>query len=227
MWVPILIVVLVAYLLGSIPSSVWIGKIFYGIDVREHGSGNAGTTNTIRVLGYKAGIPVFIIDALKGWFAVFLTKIVFGYFPSVEMPEYMSLIAAVAVVIGHTFPIFFKFKGGKGVATSLGVVLTLDWQVGVIMAVIAIAIMASSRYVSLGSITAGGLYPFILFVYLLSKGENMESNITYIAMSFILAVILIGKHHSNIKKLRNGTENKLFAKKAQQEEDIEESEEEV
>ena len=78
MWIPILIAILSAYLLGSIPSSVWIGKIFYGTDVREHGSGNAGTTNTIRVLGYKAGIPVFIIDALKGWFAVFLTKIIFG-----------------------------------------------------------------------------------------------------------------------------------------------------
>ena len=106
MWVPILIVVLAAYLLGSIPSSVWIGKIFYGIDVREHGSGNAGTTNTIRILGYKAGIPVFIIDALKGWFAVFLTKIVFGYFPTIEMPEYMSLLAAFAVVLGHIFPVF-------------------------------------------------------------------------------------------------------------------------
>ena len=98
MLIPILIAVLSAYLLGSIPSSVWIGKAFYGIDVREHGSGNAGTTNTIRVLGYKAGIPVFVIDALKGWFAVFLTRIVFGYFPNVEMPEYMTLVSAAAAL---------------------------------------------------------------------------------------------------------------------------------
>ena len=121
MWLPILITILTAYLLGSIPSSVWIGKLFFGIDVREHGSGNAGTTNTIRILGYKAGIPVFVIDAFKGWFAIFMSKVIFGYFPELEMPEYMEILAAAAVVVGHIFPIFAGFRGGKGVATLLGV----------------------------------------------------------------------------------------------------------
>ena len=205
MWIPILIVVLAAYLLGSIPSSVWIGKIFYGIDVREHGSGNAGTTNTIRVLGYKAGIPVFIIDALKGWFAVFLTKIVFGYFPSVEMPEYMSLIAAVAVVIGHTYPIFFEFRGGKGVATALGILLTTNYQIGLICLVFAVTLMAITRMVSLGSVSAAILFPILSIPF--QTGFIVEGN--YFIFSVIMAFIVIFNHRSNLKRIFNGTEKRV------------------
>lgn len=207
MWVPILIVVLAAYLLGSIPSSVWIGKIFYGIDVREHGSGNAGTTNTIRILGYKAGIPVFIIDALKGWFAVFLTKIVFGYFPSIEMPEYMSLIAAVAVVLGHIFPVFAGFRGGKGVATLLGVGFGLIPIPALIALGIFMVVLLCFGYVSLASITAAVTLPFITYFFV------MPDKLLLLLLTIAVAIFIPITHRQNIKRLLNGTENKFLKKK--------------
>jgi glycerol-3-phosphate acyltransferase PlsY len=207
MWIPILIVVLTAYLLGSIPSSVWIGKIFYGIDVREHGSGNAGTTNTIRILGYKAGIPVFIIDALKGWFAVFLTKIVFGYFPSIEMPEYMSLIAAVAVVLGHIFPVFAGFRGGKGVATLLGVGFGLIPIPALIALGIFMVVLLCFGYVSLASITAAVTLPFITYFFV------MPGKLLLLLLTIAVAIFIPITHRQNIKRLLNGTENKFLKKK--------------
>ena len=207
MWVPILIVVLVAYLLGSIPSSVWIGKIFYGIDVREHGSGNAGTTNTIRILGYKAGIPVFIIDALKGWFAVFLTKIVFGYFPTIEMPEYMSFVAAVAVVLGHIFPVFAGFRGGKGVATLLGVGFGLIPIPALIALGIFMVVLFSFGYVSLASITAAVTLPFVTYFFV------MPEHILLLLLTVAVAIFVPITHRQNIKRLLSGTENKFLKKK--------------
>lgn len=207
MWVPILIVVLAAYLLGSIPSSVWIGKIFYGIDVREHGSGNAGTTNTIRILGYKAGIPVFIIDALKGWFAVFLTKIVFGYFPTIEMPEYMSFVAAVAVVLGHIFPIFAGFRGGKGVATLLGVGFGLIPIPALIALGIFMVVLFSFGYVSLASITAAVTLPFVTYFFV------MPEHILLLLLTVAVAIFVPITHRQNIKRLLSGTENKFLKKK--------------
>ena len=207
MWVPILIVVLAAYLLGSIPSSVWIGKIFYGIDVREHGSGNAGTTNTIRILGYKAGIPVFIIDALKGWFAVFLTKIVFGYFPTIEMPEYMSLLAAFAVVLGHIFPVFAGFRGGKGVATLLGVGFGLIPIPALIALGIFMVVLFSFGYVSLASITAAVTLPFVTYFFV------MPEHILLLLLTVAVAIFVPITHRQNIKRLLSGTENKFLKKK--------------
>lgn len=193
--------------MGSIPSSVWIGKIFYGIDVREHGSGNAGTTNTIRILGYKAGIPVFIIDALKGWFAVFLTKIVFGYFPSIEMPEYMSLIAAVAVVLGHIFPVFAGFRGGKGVATLLGVGFGLIPIPALIALGIFMVVLLCFGYVSLASITAAVTLPFITYFFV------MPDKILLLLLTIAVAIFIPITHRQNIKRLINGTENKFLKKK--------------
>ena len=207
MWIPILIVVLTAYLLGSIPSSVWIGKIFYGIDVREHGSGNAGTTNTIRILGYKAGIPVFIIDALKGWLAVFLTKIIFAYFPSVEMLEYMSLVAAVAVVIGHIFPVFAGFRGGKGVATLLGVGFGLIPIPALIALGIFMIVLFGFGYVSLASITATVTLPIVTYFFV------MPDNILLLLLTIAVAIFVPITHRQNIKRLLNGTENKFLKKK--------------
>lgn len=208
MWIPILIIILTAYLLGSIPSSVWIGKIFYGIDVREHGSGNAGTTNTIRILGYKAGIPVFIIDALKGWFAVFMVKIIFGYFPSLEMPEYMSLVAAVAVVLGHIFPVFAGFRGGKGVATLLGVGFGLIPIPALIALAIFMVVLFSFGYVSLASITATITLPFVTYFFV------MPDNILLLILTIAVAIFVPITHRQNIKRLMNGTENKFLKKKS-------------
>lgn len=219
------IVAVIAYLVGSISPSIILSKAIYGKDIRESGSGNAGTTNMLRTHGKGMAILTLICDILKGSIVVVIASWLdnifsepsssFSVFENTFLLGNLKYIAAIFAVLGHDFPVYFGFRGGKGVATSLGVVLVLDWQVAVVMVVVAIAIMATSRYVSLGSITAGGIYPFALFVYLLSKGENMEENITYVIMSFVLAALLIGKHHSNITKLRNGTENKLFAKKAE------------
>ena len=208
MYLPILIIVLVAYLLGSIPSSVWIGKIFYGIDVREHGSGNAGTTNTIRILGYKAGIPVFIIDALKGWLAVFLTKIIFGYFPSMEMPEYMPIVSAVAVVLGHIFPVFAGFRGGKGVATLLGVGFGLIPIPALIALAIFMVVLFSFGYVSLASIIATITLPVVTYFFV------MPDNILLLLLTIAVAVFVPITHRQNIKRLINGTENKFLNKKS-------------
>lgn len=226
MYIIALIVAIASYLVGSISPSIILSKSIYGKDIRESGSGNAGTTNMLRTHGKGIAAATLICDILKGAIMVVIASwldniytepsAAFSRIENAYILGNLKYIAAIFAVIGHDFPIYFGLRGGKGVATSLGVVLALDWQVGVVMMVIAIAIMAASRYVSLGSIIAGGLYPFILFVYLLLEGENMEEKLTYIAMSFFLGVLLIGKHHSNIKKLIKGTENKLFAKKVEE-----------
>lgn len=212
-----------SYLVGSINPSIILSRSIYGKDIRESGSGNAGTTNMLRTHGKGMALATLVCDILKGSLMVVLAAWLDNIFSEPEYSSFENMfilgnlkyIAGIFAVIGHDFPIYFGFRGGKGVATSLGVVLALDPIVGLVVMAVAITIMAASRYVSLGSITAGGIYPFVLFIYLLSKGENMESKITYIIMSFILGVLLIAKHHSNIVKLRNGTENKLFAKKTE------------
>ena len=207
MWLPILITILLAYILGSIPSSVWIGKIFFDVDVREHGSGNAGTTNTIRTLGYKAGIPVFIIDALKGWFAVFMSKVIFGYFPEIEMPDYVQVVAAAAVVIGHIFPVFAGFRGGKGVATLLGVGFGLIPIPALIALGIFTIVLLCFGYVSLASITATVTLPIVTYFFV------MPDNLILFLLSITVAIFVPITHKENIKRLLNGTENKFLKKK--------------
>lgn len=215
-----------AYLLGSINTSIILSRSIYGSDIRTSGSGNAGATNMLRTHGKGIAVATLICDVLKGTLAVVLASwadiVLADHAKTVTLTPLESrfilgnlmYIAGVFAVLGHDFPIFFGFRGGKGVATSLGVILALDWKVGLIVAVIALIIMATTRYVSLGSICAAALYPFVLFTYLLSSGNfNLENETVYIAMAFILAVLLIVKHHSNIRKLIVGTENKLFAKK--------------
>lgn len=207
MWLPILITILLAYILGSIPSSVWIGKIFFDVDVREHGSGNAGTTNTIRTLGYKAGIPVFIIDALKGWFAVFMSKVIFGYFPEIEMPDYVQVVAAAAVVIGHIFPVFAGFRGGKGVATLLGVGFGLIPIPALVALGIFTIVLLCFGYVSLASITATVTLPIVTYFFV------MPDNLISFLLSIAVAIFVPITHKENIKRLLNGTENKFLKKK--------------
>lgn len=206
MWLPILITILIAYLLGSIPTSVWIGKIFYGVDVREHGSGNAGATNTIRVLGYKAGIPVFIIDALKGWLAIFMLKVVFGYFPEIEMSNIIPVIAAASVVLGHIFPVFAGFRGGKGVATLLGVGFGLIPIPALIALTIFIIVLLISGYVSLSSIMAAVTLPFVTYFFV------MPDNLILLLLTVAVAVFIPITHRENIKRLLSGTENKFLKK---------------
>lgn len=221
---------LAAYLLGSINTSIILSNAIYGEDIRTSGSGNAGATNMLRTHGKGIAAATLICDVLKGTLAVVLASwlglILMPYFKnaassaaaSLLLPVNLKYIAGIFVALGHDFPIFFGFRGGKGVATSLGVILALNPKIGLIVLAAAILVMAVSRYVSLGSITAAAIYPFILFVDIIASGENPTDYPVYIAMAFILALLLIAKHHTNISKLKNGTENKLFSKKQPAEE---------
>lgn len=230
------LVALASYLVGSINPSIIISKSIYGKDIRESGSGNAGTTNMLRTHGKGMALATLLCDILKGslmvvfaiwidnFLGLFVKDMAISYYERTFILGNLKYIAGIFAVIGHDFPLYFGFRGGKGVATSLGVVLVLNWQVGLVVMAVALTVMATTRYVSLGSIIAGGIYPFMLFTYLLAKGEDMEKQITAIVMSLILGILLIAKHHSNIVKLKNGTENKLFAKKSAELEETAEEE---
>ncbi len=205
-----IVVIVVAYLLGSIPTSVWVGKRFYGIDIREHGSKNAGATNTIRVLGWKAGLPVFIIDGLKGSISASLVLFT-SLIPGTNNYVAFQLVLGFAALLGHIFPIFAKFKGGKGVATLLGVVIAISPIPALLCFVIFVIVLLLFKYVSVGSIIAGMCYP--LMIFFIFTGEPVSLKIASIVMS----VALIITHKKNIKRLINGEESKAsFLFKAKQ-----------
>jgi acyl phosphate:glycerol-3-phosphate acyltransferase len=195
--------ILIAYLIGSIPTAVWVGKLFYKIDVREHGSGNAGATNVIRVLGYKAGIPVLLFDVFKGWFAVQLVWIFPHAFLSPEVITYVMIALAVAVFLGHVFPLFAGFKGGKGVGTLAGVGIALFPVALLIVLGIFIFILILTRYVSLSSLLGGISFPFIV-VFLCG-----ETNPGLIVLSILVAILIPLTHIKNIRRLMKGEENKF------------------
>jgi glycerol-3-phosphate acyltransferase PlsY len=205
------IATLFAYLLGSIPTAVWFGKRFYNIDVREHGSGNAGATNTFRVLGKKAGAIVFSIDVCKGFLS---TMIAYGllYFRTITDTDlqFYQLLMGVVAVIGHIFPIFAGFRGGKGVATSLGMVLGIFPAVAGICFGVFVLVFGASNYVSLGSITAATLFPLLLMLPVFRPTENLM-----LAFGFVLGATVVAMHHKNIKKLLKGEESKTFLFKKQ------------
>lgn len=200
-----ILVAVVAYLIGSISFSVIFTKRFAGFDVREKGSKNAGSTNVLRTAGKKIAVLTLICDILKGVVAILFAKIIGENF-DVEYVEYLVQIAGVAVVIGHTFPIFFGFKGGKGVATSLGIILLINWQIGLICLVFAIGLMAISRMVSLGSVSAAILFPILTFFIT----ENYIVDGDYRIFGVLLGILVCWNHRANIKRLIEGTENKLF-----------------
>ena len=205
-----IVIAVLAYLIGSINFSVIISKKLTGEDVREKGSGNAGTTNMLRVVGKKAALITLICDILKGVVAV-LVALIAGLIAKNVDRAFLIQIAGILVVIGHTFPIFFGFKGGKGVATSLGVVIMTNWKIGLICLVFALVIMAFSRMVSMGSVGAAVLFPVLVLFF--NTNFIVESNgIKYFIYSLILAVIVIFNHRANIKRIANGTENKLSFK---------------
>ena len=208
-----IIVAVIAYLIGSVNFSVLISKKMAGFDVREKGSGNAGTTNMLRSVGKKAAAITLICDILKGVISIAIAIIVGSIVKNLDK-ELLLQIAGIAVVLGHTFPIFFGFKGGIGVATSLGVLLMSNWQIGLICLVFAIVLMALTRMVSLGSCAAAVLFPVLtLFINqhytVLTDGKNGR---VYFVYSVILAIIVLYNHRSNIKRILNGTENKLSFK---------------
>lgn len=198
---------LLAYLLGSIPTAVWVGKWFYGIDVRNEGSGNAGATNTIRVLGTKAGIPVVIIDILKGYFAVFLMQYFIPPDWSTDSKIYAEIVAGLLAVIGHTLPLFAGFRGGKGVATLLGIGIALYGAAVWVPVIIFVLVIALTRLVSLGSILAGILFPIgaLFFFHVTNPG--------LIALAIFVAIFLLWTHRKNIGRLWKGEEGKISFRK--------------
>ena len=199
---------LIAYVIGSINFSVIFSKKFAGFDVREKGSGNAGSTNMLRSVGKGAAALTLICDILKGVVAISIAIILGNMFKDTNK-ELLVQIAGIEVVIGHTFPIFFGFKGGKGVATSLGILLMSNWQIGLICLVFALILMILTRMVSLGSCAAAVLFPVLtLFINdtVLTEGKN---GTTYFIYSLILAIIVLFNHRSNIKRILNGTESRL------------------
>ena len=208
-----IIVAIIAYLIGSVNFSVLISKKMAGFDVREKGSGNAGTTNMLRSVGKKAAVITLVCDILKGVVSIVIAIIVGNIAKNLDR-ELLLQIAGITVVLGHTFPIFFGFKGGKGVATSLGVLLMSNWQIGLICLVFAVVLMALTRMVSLGSCAAAILFPVLtLFINqhytVLTDGKSGR---VYFIYSVILAIIVLYNHRSNIKRILNGTENKLSFK---------------
>ncbi len=202
------IMIIIAYLIGSINFSVIFSKKMAGFDVREKGSGNAGSTNMLRSVGKKAAALTLICDILKGVVPTLIAILVGNVIGGDIDKALLVQLSSAAVVIGHTFPIFFQFKGGKGVATSFGVLLITNWQIGLICFVFAIAIMALTRMVSLGSISAAVLYPVLtIFIH-----ENYIVPGTYFVFGIIMAAIVIFNHRSNLKRILSGTENKLSFK---------------
>ena len=216
--------IIVAYILGSIPSSVWIGKIFYKIDVREHGSHNAGTTNTLRVLGRKAALPVFIMDGGKGYLAVMLSNIMANYYPETfgdysESFIILRIILIAAAITGHIFPVLAGFRGGKGVATITGCLLAFSPIPIILSFTVFVIILAWKHYVSLGSMIGAAMLPiFTILTPLISKmfflkewlGINDRTSASMIIFSFFIAGAIITMHRKNIKRLREGTESKVY-----------------
>jgi glycerol-3-phosphate acyltransferase PlsY len=205
-----LLFVLLAYLTGAFPSAVWVGKTFYKIDVREFGSGNAGATNTFRVLGKKAGIPVLIMDIFKGWLSVKYISFLTNFPQSEEAIFEVQLAFGIAAVIGHLFPVYTGFRGGKGIATLLGLLVGLNPIAAITSIVVFIIVFLISKYVSLGSILASVAFPVVVFFILDQKDVNSSLEL----FSVFVPILTLITHQKNIERLLRGEEKKIkFDKK--------------
>ena len=203
-----IIVAILAYCLGSISFSVLISKKLAGFDVREKGSKNAGSTNVLRTVGKKAAALTLICDILKGVVAV-LIALLLGNIVEGTDKAWLVQIAALFAVVGHTFPVFFKFKGGKGVATALGVLFVISWQIALICLVFALLLMVITKMVSVGSLAAAILFPVLtIFIH-----DNYIAEGSYLVFGILMAAFVIYNHRTNIKRLATGTENKISFKK--------------
>ena len=208
----IIIGVLLSYLIGSMPTALWVGKAFYGIDIREHGSGNSGATNTFRVLGKKAGTMVLFIDVLKGLTAASLVRYCIFLDPGSVRYVNIQLLFGLVSVIGHIFPIYCQFKGGKGIATLLGMIIGIHYLSALACVLLFIVVLFSTRYVSLSSMLAAIAFPLVAIV--IYKNEEP----LFIAFGIAAAIMVILTHQKNIARLVEGTENKAkLLKKHRQE----------
>lgn len=208
-----IIVAVIAYLIGSINFSIILSKKMAGFDIREKGSGNAGTTNMLRSVGKKAAVITLICDILKGVVSILIAVLAGKIIKNLDNALLVQL-AGIFVIIGHTFPVFFKFKGGKGIATSLGVLLMTNWQIGLICLVFALVLMALTKMVSVGSIAAAILFPILVaFIDQNYIVPTSNSNWSYLVFSIIVALLVIFNHRANVQRILNGTENRLSFKK--------------
>jgi len=200
--IKVIIFLIMAYLIGSIPTGVIIGKKFKGIDIREHGSKNTGATNAYRVLGKQYGIIVLLADAFKGWLPVFIADMA-------GVEDWQLILVGVLTIVGHTLSPFLKFKGGKGVATSLGVFLFLAPKIVLILVAVFLVVAGTTKYVSLASVSVAGLFPIL--VLFLQTGDDRDWSL--FGFSLVIGLFVIFKHRSNIERLLKGNENKFGTKK--------------
>ena len=191
-------------MLGSIPSAVWVGKFFHGIDIREHGSKNAGATNTFRVFGNKSGTIVLAMDILKGYAAasipLLLSHMYIGFKDEVLI---LQLTASFCAIMGHVFPVLAKFKGGKGVASTLGIIIAINPETAFICLGCFVVVFIVWKYVSLGAIVASVLFPFVSYFFMLEDARIM------IIFSIMISLIVLFSHRKNMQRLLRGEENKM------------------
>ncbi len=200
----IIFLLIFAYFVGSIPTAVWVSKKIYGLDIREHGSGNAGATNTFRVLGKKAGIGVMIVDMLKGFLAVKLSYLSVYAIGSEQLTN-LQVGLGLAAVIGHIFPIFADFRGGKGIATLFGMILGIHPIVAVSLVAVFLLMLFLTRYVSLSSMAASVAFPvLILFIF-----KDQAPEMSYKIFAIATACMVVLTHHKNISRLLAGNESKV------------------
>ena len=238
----LIVILMIGYLIGSVNLSIILSKLMGKGDIRQHGSGNAGTTNTLRVLGKGPAALVLTFDICKAVIAILIAKGIFaisGVEQFISMIQYESamvdggptvltynivyqlgiLLAALGAILGHNFPIYYGFKGGKGIATSLGALLMIEWQIGLVCLVFALTLMISSRMVSLGSICTAILYPVLVWIMGDAFGTEFKSKLAYFIFSLCIAGLAIFRHRANIKRLLSGTENKLWKTKKEKAEE--------
>ena len=199
--------VLLAYLIGSFPSAIWISKWFFGVDVRDYGSNNAGATNTFRVIGKFAGFSVLFLDILKGWASVkLLTLILITYQPTSDAYINMQLIIGISAVLGHVFPIYEQFQGGKGVATLMGIILAINFSAAIGCVIIFLLIFIFTSYVSLGAMVAAFFFPVITIFIVKAESPAL------IYFSIFISILVITTHKKNIVRLLERQENKMAIK---------------
>lgn len=209
------IVIIISYLLGSIPSSIWVGKLVKGVDIRDHGSGNAGATNTFRLLGWKPGVVVLLIDFIKGFsasfwisqWAYFIADGPVSLFPYWDVDPFLRIVCGVVAVIGHMFPLYANFEGGKGMATAAGMLCGIEPVSVGITAIVFTTVMLISRYVSLASLVAAFIYPLLLVVLRYVFGWPIDGSI--LIFGAIVGLGIIVKHRGNIRRLIKGNENRV------------------
>ena len=199
---------LIGYLLGGVQSAILIGR-FKGIDIRAHGSGNAGTTNTIRVLGKKLGALVLIIDILKAVLAIGLSKWIFGATHPNEM-ILIALYSGIGAILGHSYPLFFGFKGGKGIATTAGTLIGIDFKLFLVAACVFLICFVITKIVSMSSLLMTASLPIVISIMYAGAGRI---GIEALILAFAITGFTFYRHKANIKRLMNGTEAKLTSKK--------------